>query len=101
MQASTARRAFCRFAFSYLQELLGRPAPVLVCLQAAAEKVAQESRVVPGVLQFWGPVPFYQFKNLQKREEDTLAAPFLAATALCAQSRTFKLRLTLRRGSLW
>lgn len=78
MQASTARRAFCRFAFSYLQEFLGRPAPVLVRLQAAAEKVAQESRVVPGVLQFWGPVPFYQFKNLHKMEEDALPAPFLA-----------------------
>lgn len=83
---SSAGRPFGRFAFSHLQQFLGRPAPGLVCLQAAPQEDAQESRVVPGVLQFWGPVPFYQFKNLQEMEEDTAAAPFLATTALTRRS---------------
>lgn len=56
-----------RFAF-YLQKLLGRPAPVLVCLQAAVQKVSQPSGLLPGLLQLRGAPGAYQLSNLEKEE---------------------------------
>lgn len=78
-----------RFAF-YLQKLLGTPAPVLVCLQAAAQKVSQESGLLPGVLQLWGVPGAYQLSNLEKKATPhstcLLRAPNRSPTAHWASS---------------
>ena len=70
-----------RLAF-YLQKLLGRPAPVLVCLQAAVQEVSQPSGLLPGVLQLRGAPGAYQLSNLEKEETPR------SACLLCTPNRS-------------
>lgn len=52
----------------HLQQLLGRPAPLLVRLQAALQEVPQQSRQAPGLLQLRGPVLPDQTASLRGKQ---------------------------------